>query len=127
MKQKIMIVDDNHEIIDMVKEGFEHFSDDYELTGAGSGKECFEILKNGEKPDLILLDIIMPKMSGWEVFAKLKENPNWREIPIVFLTAKTDPYSKGFGMIAAQDYIEKPFEIVNLKERIVKVLNNTSQ
>jgi CheY-like chemotaxis protein len=123
MKQKIMIVDDNHEIIDMVKEGFEHFSDDYELTGADSGKECFEILKTGEKPDLIILDIIMPKMSGWEVFAKLKENPNWREIPIVFLTAKTDPYSKGFGMIPADDYIEKPFGLNDLKKRIDKILN----
>ena len=123
MMQKIMIIDDNHEIIDMVKEGFELFSDEYKFTGADSGKECFEILENGEIPDLILLDIIMPKMSGWEVFAKLKENPMWRNIPVVFLTAKTDPYSKGFGKITAEDYIEKPFGVKELKERIDKILN----
>ena len=111
------------EIVDMIKEGLECFSDEYELTGAGSGKECFEILKTGEKPDLILLDIMMPKMNGWEVFAKLKENPGWRGIPIVFLTAKTDPYSKGFGKIASDDYIEKPFGIKDLKKRIDRILN----
>ena len=123
MMQKIMIIDDNHDIIDMVKEGFEQFSDKYQFTGADSGKECFEKLKNGEIPDLIILDIIMPKMSGWEVFAKLKENPVWREIPVVFLTAKTDPYSKGFGKITADDYVEKPFGVKELKERIDRILN----
>lgn len=118
-----MIIDDNYEIIDMIKEGFELASDEYQFTGASSGKECFELLEIGEKPDLILLDIMMPEMSGWEVFAKLKENPRWREIPIVILTAKTDPYSRGFGKITADDYIEKPFGIKDLKKRIDKILN----
>ena len=122
MKQSILIVDDNQEIIDMVEEGFNKFANEYQLTGVGSGKECFEFLENGEKPDLILLDIMMPKMNGWEVFAKLKENPRWREIPIVFLTAKTDPFSKGFGKIPADDYIEKPFGLKDLKNRIDNIL-----
>jgi len=85
--------------------------------------ECFEFLKKGDRPDIILLDIMMPEIDGWQVFAKLKENPEWREIPIVFLTAKIDEYSKGFGKLSADDYIEKPFEIEDLKERINKILN----
>ncbi len=60
--------------------------------------------------------------NAWDVFAKVKENPKWRKIPIVFLTAQTDPYSEGFGTIPADDYIEKPFDIHYLKKRIDNVL-----
>lgn len=73
-------------------------------------------------PDLILLDVMMPDIEGLQVFSELKENPEWSEIPIVFLTEKTDEFSKGFGEITAQDYVEKPFEISDLKERVDKVL-----
>jgi two-component system alkaline phosphatase synthesis response regulator PhoP len=66
---------------------------------------------------------MMPETDGWTLFAKLKERKEWSDIPIIFLTAKTDDYSKGFGKISAQDYIEKPFEIKDLKERIDKVLS----
>ncbi|UCD14391.1 MAG: response regulator [Thermoplasmatales archaeon] len=123
MKKKVLIVDDNHDIIYSIKTELEDLIDVYEVVGANSGNECFELLEKGVMPDLILLEIMLTEMSGWDVFAKLKERPEWREIPIVFLTAKTDEYSKGFGMITAQDYIEKPFEIMDLKERIDKVLN----
>ena len=123
MKKKIMLVDDNPDFVYMVKRSLERLSDEYEVVGANGGKECFDLLKKGNMPDIILLDIMMPETDGWTLFSKLKEKPEWREIPIVFLTAKTDEYSKGFGRIAAQDYIEKPFEITDLKERIDKVLN----
>ncbi|UCD14393.1 MAG: response regulator [Thermoplasmatales archaeon] len=123
MKKKIMLVDDNPDFIYMVKRSLERFGDEYEVTSANGGKECFEFLKKGNVPDIILLDIMMPGTDGWTLFAKLKERPEWREIPIVFLTAKTDEYSKGFGKITANDYIEKPFEIMDLKERIDKVLS----
>ena len=95
----------------------------YEVTGANGGKECLELLKRGDMPNIILLDVMMPEINGWDVFAKLKEKPEWREIPIIFLTAKTDDYSKGFGKLTADDYITKPFEIRDLKERVDKVLN----
>jgi len=122
MRKKIMIVDDNSDLRFMVKKTLERSSDDYDVTGANDGKECFELLKKDDRPDIILLDIMMPEIDGWQVFAKLKENPEWREIPIVFLTAKTDEYSKGFGKLSSEDYIEKPFEIEDLKERINKIL-----
>ena len=123
MKKKIMIVDDEPDQILTVKLILTDLSDEYETIGANSGMQCLELLKNNQIPDLILLDIMMPGMSGWDVFTKLKENSSWREIPVVFLTVKTDSYSKGFGKISAEDYIEKPYNIEDLKKRVDKVLN----
>jgi len=120
--KKIMIVDDEPDSVFSIKYGLEYFSEEYKVIGAKSGRECFDLLKNGKMPDLILLDIMMPEMNGWDVFAKLKENPEWRKIPVVFLTAKTDLYSKGFGKMAAADYIGKPCDIKSLGMRIDKVL-----
>jgi len=120
--KKIMIVDDKPDSIFSIKYGLEDFSEEYKVIGAESGRECFDLLKNGQMPDLIILDIMMPELNGWDVFTKLKEKPEWREIPVVFLTAKTDLYSKGFGKMAATDYIEKPCDIKNLEKRIDKVL-----
>jgi CheY-like chemotaxis protein len=123
MKKKIMIIDDNPDLIFMVKRGLGRMTDGDEVIGATNAKECFEILNHEKKPDLILLDIMMPEVDGWNLFARLKEKPELREIPIVFLTAKTDAISIGLGKRAAQDYITKPFEITELKERIDKILN----
>ena len=120
--KKIMIVDDEPDLVFSVKCGLEYFSEKYKVIGAESGRECFKLLKKGQMPDLILLDVMMLEMNGWDIFTKLKENPEWREIPVVFLTAKTDPYSKGFGKRAATDYIEKPCDIKNLERRIDKIL-----
>ena len=121
-----MIVDDKPDMIFSVKCGLEDFSEEYKVMGAESGRECFELLKNDQMPDMIILDIMMPEMNGWDVFTKLKENPEWREIPVVFLTAKTDPYSKGFGKMAATEYIAKPCDIKNLEKRINKVLKKNN-
>ena len=120
--KKIMIVDDEPDLVFSIKCGLENFSGEYKVIGAESGRECFELLKKGQMPDLIVLDVMMPEMNGWDVFTKLKETPEYRKIPVVFLSAKTDVYSKGFGKMAADDYIEKPFDIKNLEKRINKVL-----
>ena len=74
-------------------------------------------------PDLILLDIMMPDVSGWDVAAKIKENPKWSSIPIVFLTAKGDTMSIGMGGMASEDYIVKPFDVKDLIVRVNKVLD----
>lgn len=122
MKRNIMIVDDNPDLLYMVKREIEHLADEFEVTGATSGKKCFELLKKGDIPDLILLDIMMPEMSGWDVLAKLRGESAWKHIPVIFLTAKDDDTSKGLGTLTSDDYITKPFEITDLKERIDKVL-----
>lgn len=123
MATKVMIVDDNEDLRFSIKEGLKDISANYEYMEAADGKECLEKLKSGQVPDLILLDIMMPNMDGWEVSAEIQKNDDWRKIPIVFLTAKTDDVSKGLGSVVSADYIEKPFEIVDLKARIDKVLS----
>ena len=122
MKKKIMMVDDEPDQLITVKMILEDLSDEYEFIGADSGEKCFELLKNNQIPDLIFLDIMMPGMNGWDVASEIKKNPKWNKIPIVFLTAKADPFSKTFGGIVSQDYITKPFERKELKESIDKIL-----
>ena len=127
MKKKIMIVDDEPYQILTIKKTLEDLSDKYEVIGANSGIQCLQLLKNNQIPDIILLDIMMPEMSGWETFSRLKENQLWKNIPIIFLTARTDKIAENAGSFLAEDYIEKPYNIKNLKKRIDKVLMNTSQ
>jgi len=122
MVKKILVVDDNPDVIFSVRSGLEESTKDYIVVGAESGEKCLELLKT-EAPDLILLDIMMPEMSGWKTFDKIRENFSWRTIPIVFLTARTDSVAKNAGGFLGEDYIEKPFEIENLKERIDEILN----
>ena len=117
----IMIVDDNPDLIYSVKEGLGSISKNYEIIGVESGRKCLDMLKS-QKPDLILLDIMMPGMDGWDVCAKIKSNKKTENIPIVFLTAKTDSISKGMGRLASADYIEKPFDIKDLKKRIDAII-----
>lgn len=122
MGKKIMVVDDNPTLIVTVKEGLNSLASGYEIIEANNGKECFDQLNAGKIPDIILLDIMMPIMDGWEVQRRLREHASWKNIPVVFLTAKTDIYSKQTGSILSKDYIEKPFEITDLKKRIDMVL-----
>ena len=122
MKKKIMMVDDEKAIIFSVKVGLEDINAGYEFIGVNSGEECFHALKRGEIPDLIILDIMMPEMDGWDVFDKLRENSAWSDIPIVFLTARVDDVATNAGKFLAVDYISKPFEINDLKQRIDKAL-----
>ncbi len=117
----VMIVDDNPDLIFSVEEGLTTLSGDYEIIGAKSGKECLNLLKT-KKPNVILLDIMMPKMDGWDLCAKIKSNKKTENIPIIFLTAKTGAISRGIGRLASSDYIEKPYDIKDLKKRLDKVL-----
>ena len=120
-KKTIMVVDDNPDLIYSVKEGLSSVAKNYNVIGVESGKKCLQILKN-EKPDIILLDIMMPNMDGWDLCAKIKSNKETERIPIIFLTAKTDAISESMGRLASKDYIEKPFEVRDLKKRINTVL-----
>jgi len=124
MKKTIMIVDDNPDVIMSVKHGIEYLYAGYEVISVESGQQCLDFLKDNKHPDLILLDIMMPEMTGWETFDKIKESNSWEKIPIVFLTARTDRIAENAGRFLGEDYIEKPFEVADLKKRIDKVLLN---
>ena len=126
MKKKIMIVDDDQDQLLTIRIALEKLDIDYDVITANGGKPCLEILKNYEIPDIILLDIMMPEMSGWEVFHILRENTSWMNIPIVFLTARSDKIAKNAGELLGDDYIEKPVEIKELKIRIDGILEKNS-
>ena len=118
----ILVVDDNPDIIRSLKIGFEDPTQQYRIIGVENGQKCLELLKNNINPDIILLDIMMPQMSGWEVFDRIKKDPLLNPIPIIFLTARTDRMATDAGNFLGDDYIEKPFEISDLKKRIENVL-----
>jgi putative two-component system response regulator len=121
--KKIMLVDDEPDQIKSIQISIKHkFGDEFYIIPANSGEECLELLRDNNIPDLILLDIMMPTMSGWEVFNKIKENDKWSHIPIVFLTARNDEMAKNAGGFLADDFINKPVEIWELKDRIDKFL-----
>ncbi len=122
MVKNILTVDDEEHIVYTVKHGLEGMDADYSVITVNSGKECFDFLEKNKLPDLILLDIMMPDMTGWEVLKKIKDNPAWSKIPVIFLTARTDRVAENAGSFLAEDYIEKPFEVPELKERIDKLL-----
>jgi two-component system response regulator VicR len=121
--KKIMFVDDEKDQIFAVKSGFESlYPNEFEIIPAYSGKQCLDLLKKKAIPELILLDIMMPEMDGWAVFDKLRAHNSWKHIPIIFLTARSDGFAVNAGGMIADDYIEKPVDIEELKSRIENVL-----
>ena len=110
MTKKIMFVDDEEDTVFSVGVLIESADVGYEFIGVNSGKKCLELLEKGIRPDLILLDLMMPQLSGWEVYDILRGNPNWKDIPIVFLTARTDKVARDAGSFLADGYIEKPID-----------------
>ena len=121
-----MIVDDEPDILSSVKQLFEGMDDDYKVTCASSGIQCLKLLENNEIPDLILLDIMMPEMNGWKTFDTIQENLLWKNIPVVFFSAKSDNTAEKTGIFIVLDYIEKPFDIDDLKKKIDNVLKKSS-
>ena len=114
-KQRILIVDDvrlNTKILESA------LGDEYELRIASNGKEALAVIRE-EMPDLILLDIVMPEMDGYEVCAQLQQNAKTRDIPIIFLTALEGDDSEAYGLeLGAMDYIRKPFNVPVVKAKI---------
>ena len=122
MVKTILVVDDDPGVTRTVKHGIERLDEDYNIICVDSGEKCLNLLADNQIPDLILLDIMMPEMSGWETMKKIKENLSWKDLPIIFLTARKDRIAKDAGSFLAEDYIEKPFTITELKQRIDEIL-----
>ncbi len=122
MANKIMIVDDEPDVVDLVKIVLK--SEGYEVVTANSGKEALDKIGN-ELPDLVLLDIMMPQMDGWEVYNHIKSNSKTKDIPVAMLTAKSQSIDKMIGLHVVQvdDYITKPFGRAELLERVKKILS----
>ncbi|MGK5091801.1 response regulator [Deltaproteobacteria bacterium TL4] len=123
--KKLLMVDDNPENLHMLSKTL---GNDYDLLFAINGEKALEIAFSGEPIDLILLDIMMPGIDGYEVCSRLKANAATVAIPVVFLTAlnEAEDEVKGFEL-GAVDYITKPFNLLIIKMRIATILKLKSE
>ena len=119
--KRVVCIEDEPEMIDLVRlilgrKGFY-------VIGANGGIEGLETVRR-EKPDLILLDLMMPDMDGWEVYQQIKADSALREIPVIVVTAKAQSIDKVLGLHIAKvdDYITKPFGPQELLESVEKIL-----
>lgn len=118
---KILLVDDNPKFLEDVLPFY-----GYEVKCAHNGVECLEILNSDELFDLVLLDIMMPKMDGWETLKNIRKTPICKDIPVIMLTAVNEDQKMVTGLkIGADDYIVKPFVLPNLLARIEAVLRRS--
>ena len=118
-KTLIIMVDDN---LTSLQTGKNVLSEKYRVATAPSAEKLFSLLANN-KPALIILDIDMPEMDGYETIKVLKSRPDTRNIPIIFLTGKTEVDNRLQGYsLGAVDYITKPFDPEALKQRVEKNL-----
>ena len=123
MAQTILAVDDDLDILDLLEMSLD--SDGFNVITASDGLEAIEKAKS-HAPDLILLDLMMPKMDGFEVINNLRANSQTRAIPVIMLTARSQIDEKLQGLDAgADDYITKPFDLKELTARIKAVLGRT--
>ena len=121
MSKKILVVDDEPFIVQMVTSRLK--SSGYELLSAADGDEALKKARS-EQPDLIILDLMLPKIDGFQVCATLKQDERYKHIPIVLLTAKGGEESRQIGIeeCGADDYVTKPFDAQALLEKIKKLL-----
>ncbi|NIM50644.1 MAG: response regulator [Gemmatimonadales bacterium] len=116
MARTIFIADDEADFVSTLRSRLEF--EGYVVTTAADGKEALQRITD-EKPDLILLDIMMPTMNGYQVCRELKVNADTRPIPVLMLTAKSQESDKFWGKEAgADDYVTKPFDMEDLIEKI---------
>ncbi|MBM4171091.1 MAG: response regulator transcription factor [Ignavibacteria bacterium] len=115
MKPKILLVDDERDIIEFLQYNLE--KNGFEVFVAYDGLEALTLLP--QNPDLIVLDVLMPKMDGYEVCTKIRMLKDYKRVPIIFLTAKATEYDEVHGLnIGANDYIKKPISPRKLIARI---------
>lgn len=119
--KRILCIEDEPEMIDLIRlilgrRGFE-------VTGAAGGKEGLQAVRE-QLPDLVLLDLMMPDMDGWEVYQQMKADESTRQIPVIVVTAKAQSIDKVLGLHIAKvdDYIAKPFSPQELLNSVEKIL-----
>lgn len=111
----VLIVDDTETNIDIL---VDTLGDDYDIAVAMDGESALEAVEE-EPPDLILLDIMMPDMDGYEVCKRLKDNPKTADIPVIFLSALTEADEKQKGLkLGAVDFLTKPFNPSVIQDKV---------
>lgn len=122
---KVMIVDDEPDIVEIVSFTLEAAG--HKVIGAKDGAECIAKVKK-DAPELIILDVMMPRMNGMQVVDYLRNKEEFSHIPIIMLTATTQYSQKSdeewCKKVGVEDYISKPFEPLDLSKRVDKVLKD---
>ena len=119
--KKVLCIEDDQEMIDLIKLILERKG--FFFIGAVGGQEGLDAIER-EKPDLVLLDIMMPDIDGWDVYRQMKAKPEFKDIPVIVVTAKAQSIDKVLGLHIAKvdDYVTKPFGPSELLRSIDKVL-----
>jgi two-component system, OmpR family, response regulator VicR len=117
----ILCIEDEQEMIDLIRLILNRRG--FEVKGANGGKQGLEIIRQ-EHPDLILLDLMMPDMDGWEVYQQMKADETTKNIPVIVVTAKAQSIDKVLGLHIAKvdDYLAKPFSPQELLNSVDTVL-----
>jgi CheY-like chemotaxis protein len=113
--KKILIVEDDWDIRDVLTQVLEY--EGYEVDTAGNGREAIEYLETHPRPGLILLDLMMPVMDGWQFRAEQQQRSDWSTIPVVILSADGNAYQKA-ATIRAAGYLKKPVELETLLDTV---------
>jgi DNA-binding response OmpR family regulator len=124
--KRLAYIEDEAEMIDLVRLILGRRG--YSVMGAHGGREGLELVRR-ELPDLVLLDLMMPDMDGWDVYHQMKSDELTREIPVIVITAKAQNIDKVLGLRVAkvEDYIAKPFSPQELLDRVDEVLARKEQ
>lgn len=119
--KRVVYVEDEQEMIELVRLILSRKG--YQVIGANGGREGLEVIGR-ELPDLVLLDLMMPDMDGWDVYQQMKADEGMRRIPVIVVTAKAQSIDKVLGLHIAKvdDYISKPFSPQELMESVDRVL-----
>lgn len=119
--KRILCIEDEAEMIDLMRLILSRKG--YQVIGAAGGQEGLEKVRI-EMPDLVLLDLMMPDMGGWEVYQQMKSDEKMKDIPVIIVTAKAQSIDKVLGLYIAKvdDYIAKPFSPTELIDSVEHVL-----
>ncbi|HLA98623.1 MAG TPA: response regulator [Anaerolineales bacterium] len=119
--RRVVYIEDEQEMVDLVRLILSRKG--YEVIGSNGGRDGLEKVRQ-ELPDLVLLDLMMPDMDGWEVYQQMKAGETTRHIPVIVVTAKAQSIDKVLGLHIAKvdDYISKPFSPQELVDSVEKVL-----
>ncbi|GAB4475107.1 MAG: hypothetical protein Kow0088_11680 [Anaerolineales bacterium] len=120
MKKKIVYIEDEPEMIDLVRLILGRKG--YEVIGANGGREGLQLIQS-EHPDLVLLDLMMPDMDGWDVYHQLRADESTRRLPVIVITARAQNIDRVLGLEIAKvdDYLAKPFTPQELLQSVAKV------
>mgnify|MGYP001464070632 CR=1 FL=1 len=122
MQKKILVVEDEESLLKL--ESILLTTKGYLVQGVTTGLAALEAIDQ-EVPDLVLLDVMLPKMDGFEVCSRIKQNPVTKHIPVILLTAKKTPEDISRGQdVGADEYITKPFKSAMVMETIAKLLQD---